>query len=126
MLKAEREGDGIEEITTDGRGGCRGSVCDRLRGGGCDLQACTRLPVQRAEKGDQSAAAFWVDVQYFLPDAWSQAQDESMAQLLCSKLKGGESEGELIAEVAKGNASMISNITYVVHAAEWHFCPSSY
>jgi hypothetical protein len=36
------------------------------------------------------------------------------------------SVGELIAEIADGDSTGISGMTFVVHAAERHLCPSLY
>ncbi|WP_165608066.1 DUF732 domain-containing protein [Mycobacterium alsense] len=75
--------------------------------------------------GDQDASAFWVDVENELP-GWSAGKDQQLAQLMCQKLDSGYSEGDLIAEIANGDGSSVGAIRYVVHAAEWHFCPQYY
>ncbi len=75
--------------------------------------------------GDRDASALWVDVSPILSD-WSAAKDAQLAGMICSRLAAGESEGHLAAEVAKGDPSILSDITLVLHAAEWHYCPSYY
>ncbi len=82
--------------------------------------------------GDRDAGAFWVDVHPMLPGPkWTMAKDAELVRLMCSKLEGGWSEGHLIADIANSDGtptsqSDLSGITYVVHAAEWHYCPSYY
>ena len=52
---------------------------------------------------------------------------EALAQAMCHRMMAdGLSEGELIAEIADGDSAGISGITFVVHAAEWHYWPSLY
>ena len=76
-------------------------------------------------EGDRDAGAFWVDVDPVL-SGWSVSKDRELANMVCSQLEAGESEGALTAEVAKGDDGGIRGITYVIHAAEWHFCPDQY
>jgi hypothetical protein len=74
--------------------------------------------------GDQDASAFWVDTSSFLKGNVSQAA--SLGQTICSALESGESEGKVIANIANGNQANVSDDEFVVHAAEWHYCPDHY
>jgi hypothetical protein len=76
-------------------------------------------------EGDQDAGAYWVDVSSYLP-GWTTAKDQQLAHMICTKFADGYSEGRLVAEVAADDSSSISGIAFVVHAAEWHFCPDYY
>lgn len=81
--------------------------------------------------GDEDASAFWVDAHAGLPDSWTPAKAGEAAELMCSKLNNGYSEGHLIAEIANTDGTPVSDgalrvITYTVHAAEWHYCPDRY
>lgn len=77
-------------------------------------------------QGDHSRGAMWVDVQNQLP-GWPVPKTETLAQAMCHRMMvDGLSEGELIAEIADGDSAGISGITFVVHAAEWHYCPTLY
>jgi hypothetical protein len=75
-------------------------------------------------KGDQDASAFWVDISSVADG--TEAGAGELANTICSKLEGGYSEGQLIARGAKGDESKIPKVQLVVHAAEWHFCPTYY
>jgi hypothetical protein len=74
--------------------------------------------------GDQDASAFWGDTSAEIKGSVSDAG--SLARTICNALENGESEGKLIANIANGNQANISNDEFVVHAAEWHFCPDHY
>jgi hypothetical protein len=75
-------------------------------------------------KGDHDAAALWVDISPIVDG--TQAQARELAGLICEKLDEGASEGQLIAAGAKGDSSRVDGLALVVHAAEWHFCPTYY
>jgi len=80
--------------------------------------------------GDRDADAFWVDAHASLPDNWTPAKAGQAAQMMCSEL-ANYSEGHVIADIANSDGkptsdAMLRGITYTVHAAEWHFCPSYY
>ena len=75
--------------------------------------------------GDEDASALWTDVNAFLP-GWSADKDRQIAQMICGQLESGVSEGHLIAQIANGDASSVSDIRFVVHASEWHYCPTYY
>lgn len=74
--------------------------------------------------GDQSASALWVDVAQDAPGTVAEA--EHMAHTICDGLANGTTEGAMVAAVADGDASRISTTRFVIHAAEWHFCPAYY
>jgi hypothetical protein len=74
--------------------------------------------------GDQDASAYWVDVNGFVKGSASDAAN--LGRTICSALESGQSEGKVIANAAQGNQSNVSDDEYVVHAAEWHFCPDRY
>jgi hypothetical protein len=75
--------------------------------------------------GDRDAGAMWTDVHSFLP-GWSQTKDATLATTICYRLATGSSEGKITAEVANGDSSEVNAIQYVIHAAEWHYCPEYY
>lgn len=75
--------------------------------------------------GDHDANALWVDVAPF-DNTLTVATANTFGNTVCAGLRKGYSEGQLIAMGAHGNSSSISSWTYVVHAAEWHYCPEYY
>ena len=75
-------------------------------------------------QGDEDASAFWVDVSGFLNG--TPAEAASLATDICGKLQNGTSEGQLIAAGAEDDQTQISKVKFVVHAAEWHYCPRYY
>jgi hypothetical protein len=75
-------------------------------------------------KGDNDAAALWVDISPVVDGTPTQLR--GLAEMICQKLGEGASEGQLIAAGANGDSSKVSRLTLVVHAAEWHFCPTYY
>jgi len=74
--------------------------------------------------GDQDASAYWVDVSGFVKGSVSDAAN--LGHTICTALESGQSEGKVIADAAQGNQSNVGGDEYVVHAAEWHFCPDHY
>jgi hypothetical protein len=76
--------------------------------------------------GDHDASAYWVDVSSVANGSLSSAT--GLAYTICSKLADGFSEGRLIAVIAQtpDTTTSVSDARYVVHAAEWHFCPTYY
>ena len=96
------------------------------------ITAGSTTPAFSGPAGDHDSGAFWVDVHPELNGSeWTMAKDTQLAVLICRQLEGGVSEGHLVADVANSDGtptsqSGLNGITYVVHAAEWHFCPSEY
>jgi hypothetical protein len=76
-------------------------------------------------EGDHDSNAYWVDISG-AGMRGTVAQAAGLANTVCTKLEDGFSEGQLIAAGADGDQSKIPIMTRVVHAAEWHFCPSYY
>jgi len=76
--------------------------------------------------GDQSADAYWVDLSNGTNTTGSVADAANIGHYICHQLLNGSSEGEIISNMAGGDRSQVSDIRFVVHAAEWHFCPSEY
>ncbi|BBX23875.1 hypothetical protein MTER_32860 [Mycolicibacter terrae] len=74
--------------------------------------------------GDGDASAFWVDVSPYARGTISDAAQ--LGQTICGALQGGQSEGKVIAEATQGDQSEVLDAEFVVHAAEWHFCPQFY
>jgi hypothetical protein len=74
--------------------------------------------------GDHDATAYWVDVSDM--GIGSVASAARLANTICTSLEQGKSEGQIIAAGAGGNQSKVDNVTFMVHAAEWHFCPDYY
>jgi hypothetical protein len=75
-------------------------------------------------KGDHDASALWVDISSVADGTASQS--EVLATTVCGKLEDGASDGQLIAAGAKGDESAIPKAKLIIHAIEWHFCPSYY
>jgi Protein of unknown function (DUF732) len=77
-------------------------------------------------QGDRDASAYWVDVNPF--GSGSVTSASRLANTICSKLADGFSEGRLIAVIAQtpDTTTAVSDATFIVHAAEWHFCPTYY
>ncbi|BBX44992.1 hypothetical protein GCM10009641_24160 [Mycobacterium cookii] len=77
-------------------------------------------------EGDHDAAAMFVDINYSVKDL-TIAQAGQLGADICTWLANGRSEGDIVAgEVSRGAAVSVSDAQYVVHAAEWHFCPDEY
>jgi hypothetical protein len=97
---------------------------------GCAVTGANLLGVAHAypfsgPQGDQSAGAYWVDISSFDHKVTVKTAGE-FGDVVCRGLTKGMSEGALIAKLADGDSSHVSDWTFVVHAAEWHFCPSYY
>lgn len=74
--------------------------------------------------GDHDAEAMWVDVQPFDPSATIPGA-ATFAQSLCEGLRSGMSEGSVIV-VGTHNGFSVSSARFLLHAAEWHYCPEYY
>jgi hypothetical protein len=75
-------------------------------------------------KGDHDASAYWVDISPMLTGTVQDAGN--LAQTICGDLNQGISAGDVIAAAAHGDQYGVSEDTFVVDAAEWHFCPEYY
>jgi hypothetical protein len=83
--------------------------------------------------GDQSDSAYFTDVAPVLLETNATATDDLIGKVgdfgktVCDKLSQGFSEGELAAALAKPpNPTPLFLGQYVIHSAEWHFCPDRY
>jgi hypothetical protein len=76
--------------------------------------------------GDQSGDAYWVDLQGHTDMTGSMAEATKLGRWICTSLRSGQSEGQLISSLASGDGTTVNGFTFVVHAAEWHFCPEKY
>jgi hypothetical protein len=81
-------------------------------------------------EGDRSGAAFTIDVADIVGGtvtAQTTTKAAEMANAVCSKLGAGVSEPQLIIAIAQPpNPMPVSDARYIIHAAEWHFCPTYY
>jgi hypothetical protein len=76
-------------------------------------------------QGDHDVSAYWVDVSSF--GSGSMASAAGLASAICLRLTQGASEGQLIAALAQPPyPTPVPDATFIVHAAEWHFCPTYY
>jgi hypothetical protein len=75
-------------------------------------------------QGDHDASAYRVDITGFATGTVAEAG--SVANGICTQLRSGVSEGRLVAAIADYQQSDVSDATYIVRGAEWHFCPSYY
>lgn len=74
--------------------------------------------------GDQNIVAFWNDI---AREAHGTVDDARLlADTICSHLRSGTPESHVIAEMAHEDQHNVGNVTYIIHAAEWHFCPEKY
>jgi hypothetical protein len=74
--------------------------------------------------GDHSVWAYQTDI---APEAHGTLDDARLlADTICSTLRSGTTEGHLIATMAHDDQYNVGDVTYVVHGAEWHFCPEKY
>jgi hypothetical protein len=75
-------------------------------------------------KGDHSVTAYRADI---APEAHGTAADaRTLADTICTALRSGTPEGNLIVDMAKEDQRQVGNVTMEVHGAEWHFCPDRY
>ena len=74
-------------------------------------------------QGDHDAHAYWVDARG-AGLSGTLADAARLANVICMRLGNGESESQLIAGGAGGKQS-IDTATFLIHAAEWHFCPNN-
>lgn len=73
--------------------------------------------------GDHSAPAYWVDISKFADGTVDDAR--TLATSICTALDN-QSEGNLVATMTDGVQHKIDTVTFIVHGAEWHFCPEYY
>lgn len=77
-------------------------------------------------QGDRNAEAFWSDIVQYFSDGGSVADAAKLGPTLCYNLEQGAPEGEIAADVAHQDSNQLDAATYIVHAAEWHYCPDKY
>jgi hypothetical protein len=76
--------------------------------------------------GDHDANAYRADVARYGATG-NVASAESLAHTICGALQNPKLEdGDLIQRLAGDNAYEVPAMTLVVHAAEWHYCPTRY
>lgn len=74
--------------------------------------------------GDHNAESMWVDVEPF-DHSVTVAEAGKYAQTMCESLRSGMSEGQIIA-IGAQKGFTVGDATFLLHAAEWHFCPEYY
>jgi hypothetical protein len=76
--------------------------------------------------GDHSTAAYWTDVTRMTDRGGDVNDVRHLADTICTTLRSGTSEGNLIASMSDDEQAKVGGSTMVVHGAEWHFCPEKY
>jgi hypothetical protein len=79
-----------------------------------------------APMGDESAATYWTDVTRMTDLGGNENDARALAGTICTALRSGTPEGNLIVDMAKEDQRQVGNVTMEVHGAEWHFCPDRY
>jgi hypothetical protein len=77
--------------------------------------------------GDHDAYAFSVDIRppgVDPSDPNFVTSASSLASTTCNSLRNGMSESQAIATMGPSDPSMVQVDTFIVHAAEYHFCPN--
>jgi hypothetical protein len=74
--------------------------------------------------GDENAAAYRADIAR--EAGGSVADARALADTICSHLRGGITEDHLVADMAHDQLAKMGDVIYIVHGAEWHFCPEKY
>jgi hypothetical protein len=75
--------------------------------------------------GDQDQYAMWEDVIDFAPTV-SASTAGAFGQRMCLMLDSGTSEGKLINDGSTQYGVDPAAARYLIHAAEFHYCPSYY
>jgi hypothetical protein len=75
--------------------------------------------------GDHDQYAMWEDVIDFAPNV-SASTAGAFGQRMCFMLDSGTSEGKLINDGSTQYGVDPSAARYLIHAAEFHYCPSYY
>jgi Protein of unknown function (DUF732) len=87
-------------------------------------------PVFSGTSGDESGSAFTIDVADVMNGTVTKqtpAKATGLAEAICSKLRSGVDESDLaIALAAPPDPVPVHSAQFVIHAAEWHFCPAYY
>ena len=76
-------------------------------------------------QGDDDDSAYYVDIEPFVNGA-TVAKAGTLGRGICARLSEGHSEGQLIAMMSQLPNGTVSDAKYIVHAAEWHYCPDYY
>jgi hypothetical protein len=75
--------------------------------------------------GDRDQYSMWEDAQPFAPSV-SATDAGGFGQRVCGLLNAGNSEGRLINVGATQFNVPVDAVRYLIHAAEWHYCPEFY
>jgi hypothetical protein len=75
--------------------------------------------------GDHDQYAMWEDVISFAPDVTA-ADAGGFAQRVCGMLNAGNTEGYLISSASTQFSVTPTVVRYIIHAAEFHYCPTYY
>jgi hypothetical protein len=76
-------------------------------------------------EGDHDASAYWIDINTVNVTGTVDKARE-LGTFICSQLRRGRIESDIIASGSGGDPSNIVQTRFVVHSAEWHFCPEYY
>jgi hypothetical protein len=76
-------------------------------------------------EGDADGYAYLIDISPYLTGG-SPADAAALGRQVCGQLADGVSEGRLIYAGSSNGKVSISDSRYIVHGAEWHFCPTYY
>jgi hypothetical protein len=76
-------------------------------------------------QGDHDQYAMWEDIIDFAPSVTA-SDAGAFAQRVCGMLNNGNSEGYLVSSASTQYHLDPGDVRYIIHMAEWHYCPEWY